>query len=171
MITQEEVRRLFHYDPETGKLTWRESRANNKIKAGYEAGCMRVSSCGKKYRQVVICYTKYSSHRIIWLYVHGHFPDEIDHINGNGLDNRLINLRDVSGHENSRNARKYVNNTSGHTGVSWCKSSVKWEAYIKVSGRKIHLGYFANKQDAIDARAKASKEYEFHENHGDDRPL
>jgi hypothetical protein len=95
----------------------------------------------------------------------------IDHEDGNGLNNRWENLRDVTRLENMRNRRKYKNNTSGVVGVVWNKARGKWQVQIKVKGTLIFLGYFVNKDDAIKARKKADIKYGFHKNHGEDRPL
>jgi hypothetical protein len=79
----------------------------------------------------------------------------IDHINNIKTDNRLINLRFATYKENSMNASMKSNNTSGNTGVSFDKNSQKWIARICIDGIKKHLGYFKDKDDAIEARIKA----------------
>jgi hypothetical protein len=101
------------------------------------------------------------------LLTYGSWPeDQIDHINGNGLDNRLENLRAVSNGENLRNQKIPKNNTSGTIGVSFYKRHQKYQASIKINGIRKHLGYFKNKEEAIAARAVANIKYNFHENHG-----
>lgn len=72
----------------------------------------------------------------------------VDHINGNGLDNRRLNLRICAQRENLRNRGINRNNTSGYKGVSWEKHTKKWVAKIGVDGKEIRLGKFDNKQDA-----------------------
>lgn len=93
-------------------------------------------------------------HRII-------MPKEpcIDHISGNGLDNTRKNLRPATVSENLRNRGKQSNNTSGVAGVGWIKRVSKWEAHIKVAGKKIHLGGFQEFSDAVKARRNAEKKY------------
>lgn len=87
-------------------------------------------------------------------------PGEIvDHINGNGLDNRRKNLRIVSNANNVVNQRLHKNNTSGHRGVSWSKRDKKWYAYIMVNYKTIALGKFTKKNDAIVAFKKAAKKH------------
>jgi len=104
-------------------------------------------------------------HRLAWLYMTGEWPEnQIDHINHIGTDNRWVNLRDTD--ENPMNRGMQGNNTSGFTGVSWHKYGKKWQAEMQVGGEHIHIGYFTNKQQAIDARKSANIEYGFHENHG-----
>lgn len=91
---------------------------------------------------------------------------EVDHINGNSLDNRKENLRACSHKDNSRNRRKYSTNTSGYTGVSWHKHTQKWAAKIGVNGKWIHLGIYSNPEDAHNAYQIAAKQYfgEFYSN-------
>lgn len=69
----------------------------------------------------------------------------IDHINGNGLDNRRKNLRVCSNQENLRNGRLRVNNKSGYKGVSWEKDRKSWMSYIYIDGKRKRLGRFKNK--------------------------
>ena len=82
-----------------------------------------------------------------------------DHINGNGLDNRKENLRVATHAENIRNRRKQINNTSGYKGVSWYAQTKKWRAQLKYNGKKIHLGYFSNKDLAYEAYCVSTKDY------------
>ena len=84
---------------------------------------------------------------------------EVDHINGNGLDNRLENIRITSRKWNSKNYRKPVTNTSGEKGVSWSRGKNKWHATISNGNKDIHIGYFENIVDASNAYKKAAKKY------------
>lgn len=83
---------------------------------------------------------------------------EIDHINGNSLDNRRSNLRMVTSSQNKFNKPKKSNNTSGYKGVSWHKSSQKWRAEITVSGKRNFVGLFNFPEDAARARDIRAKE-------------
>lgn len=85
----------------------------------------------------------------------------VDHIHGESTrnDNRKCNLRLATNQQNSFNSKIYSNNTSGTTGVSFSKSRNIWEAYINVNYKKINLGRFRNKQDAIEARKQAEEKY------------
>lgn len=80
------------------------------------------------------------------------------------VDNRKSNLRIVTNQQNQMNNAPSKNNTSGKTGISWVESRMKWEAYIWMNGKKIHLGYYTDKQEAITERKKAEKKYfgEYH---------
>lgn len=82
-----------------------------------------------------------------------------DHIDQNELNNRKYNLRPCTFAENMRNRKIFKNNTSGVTGVSWDKTKNKWEAIISIDKKRIKLGCFTNKDDAIEARLRAAKKY------------
>jgi hypothetical protein len=154
---------LFVWEKATGRLLWWPERVAKNVKWLDEAGCIKSHG----YRGVRINGKLYRAHRIIWAMHTGQWPeDELDHINGDRLDNRLENLRPVSCQENMRNAKRYCNNKSGVMGVYWHKAAGKWRAQIMVNGRQIHLGYFAAKEEAIAARKAAETMYGFHENHG-----
>ena len=87
-------------------------------------------------------------------------PLEVDHLNGNKLDNQKNNLRIVSHAQNMLNIRSaFRHNTSGIRGVYWHERDKNWAAQIKVSGRSIHLGYFDDKETAIKTRQMAERQY------------
>lgn len=164
-MTPEEMRELVSYDPETGSMIWlpRKSKRWNTNFAGKPAfgnlsnGYLTGRTLGKNYK----------AHRIAWALFYGEWPSGmIDHINGNRNDNRISNLRVVDAIGNARNMRKRASNTSGYTGVTWFARDKKWWAKIIVNRRCIHIGYFTEILDAVAARAKACKEYGYHENHG-----
>jgi len=85
-------------------------------------------------------------------------PD-IYHRNGVKTDNRIENLRWCNSSENGRNSNISKNNSSGYVGVSWYERDKVWESYITANYKKIHLGYFKHKEDAILARQEAEIEY------------
>lgn len=174
LLSQETLRTLLRYEPETGRLYWRErplsmfsdanaAKAWNVRYAGKEA-LSALDSYG--YRRGAIWGQSYRAHRVIFKWMTGEDPDQVDHINGIRDDNRWRNLRSVTQVENSRNARMPDRNTSGTVGVSWHVRTKRWRARIKVHQRYIHLGNFPSKDLAIAARKAAERKYNFHPNHG-----
>lgn len=114
--------------------------------------CVHVMRNGKAYATRLVRI----HHQIIG------FPPKgfvIDHINGDGLDNRRDNLRIISNQDNIRCQGINANNTSGYRGVSWHKAKKRWDAKIKVNGKAIHLGRFESKEDAARAYDEAAKKY------------
>ena len=180
-LTAEIVRELLDYNPDTGDLFWKErplkyfkkevdARKWNAQWAGKKAFTATIRN--KKYdtlkgKQGAIFYKKYYAHRIIWLYYYGCWPkDQIDHINHDATDYRIINLREVSNFENQKNRTLNKNNKTGHTGVSWNKKENKYRARIKINSKDIWLGYYDSLEEAIEARHLANINYNFHPNHG-----
>lgn len=161
------------YDADTGKLTWKE-RPQKHFKSGAECKKWNARYSGKRagfssgdYISVRILRKNWQAHRFAWAIHHGSDPKVIlDHINGDGKDNRICNLREVSHTQNSQNTKKYKTNTSGFIGVSWHKTAQKWCAYIGSAGKIIQLGAFETKEQAAEARAAAEIRYSFHPNHG-----
>lgn len=171
MLTQSELKSLLNYGTNTGIFTRIKTRSPF-VRCGDIAGNIATRKCGKKYVKIQIHNKSYLAHRLAWLYVYGYFPKkEIDHINGQGIDNRIINLRDVSSRENHKNKKKPSNNTSGIVGVRFKLSVNKFEARIVLDGVYTYIGCFDNIFDAACARKSAEIKHGFHENHGSDRPL
>ena len=106
-------------------------------------------------------YVLHKVHRIIWEMHNGPIPSGmvIDHINGNVEDNRLENLRVATNAENMRNRGCTYANQYGLKGVSWMKAAGKYQAGIKVDGKRIALGLFPTKGLAAVSYAKASLRY------------
>ena len=90
----------------------------------------------------------------------------IDHINGNGLDNRRKNLRVVDKVTNNRNTKLNRRNTTGQMGVIQRKDTGKWRAWIGNGGDRVYLGQFDTKEDAVLVRKMVEVELGYHENHG-----
>lgn len=161
----EDLHRMFRYDPETGVLTW-NPRTNderwNRVFADKPAGGVD----GKGYVRIRTEGNNWNAHRVIWKMVYNEEPEYVDHINGGRADNRLENLRSVTKLENARNAKRGRNNTSGVNGVHWVNREQRWRACIYVGGKKVSLGDYVEKADAVAARQKADREYGYHTNHG-----
>jgi hypothetical protein len=143
MITNEELKKELHYDPETGVFTWVRFKAGRRMNR--PAGCKRRDG----YQMIMIDGKLWYAHRLAWLYVYGVEPSKhIDHINRNPSDNRISNLRDVSQIVNMCNAGISTKNKSGFKGVHWNKTHKKWTAQCKFNGKAMHLGLFDNKEEA-----------------------
>lgn len=164
MLTQALVNERLDYNSETGVFTWKVRPCNSRTinswntrYAGTEAGYIYLHDKDGDlyYRKVSINDHPYRLHRIAWLYVHGVLPDRIDHIDGNGLNNKLSNLRVISHGDNIRKARIAKNNTSGYKGVFWRKDTNRWAARSKVDGKYKSLGSFDSKEEAFDAYCKS----------------
>jgi len=84
---------------------------------------------------------------------------QVDHIDGDGLNNQRDNLREVTPSQNAKNQRKHRDNTSDLKGVSFHKRDGKWSAQIGVDGKQKHLGYFDTKEEAYLAYCEASAKY------------
>ena len=149
------------YNPDSGTFIWLKS-SSDKIKKGQIAGWNRT-----RYRVICIKKKFFMAHRVAWLYMVGSWPAlEIDHINGNTLDNRWSNLREVTISEQNRNLGLKKTNTSGICGVYWFKSTKSWRAKIDFDKKQIHLGFYKNFFEACCARKSAERKYGFHVNHG-----
>jgi hypothetical protein len=117
----------------------------------------------RRYPEIGVRKGIYKAHRLAWLYVYGRWPDgEIDHINGDGCDNRIANLREATPAENNYNRVRRIDNTSGIKGVSWNKRSGQWLVHVGFGGRIVHGGLF----DTIE-EAKAAREALANKLHGE----
>ena len=123
--------------------------------------CCSDLKANPRYIQLLINKKKYYLHRIIYKYHNEDWDitdisknNVIDHININPLDNRIENLRVVNISENTRNQNKRKNCSSKYRGVSWNKRDNKWEAQIRIDGKKKYLGMFHNEEDAYECYKK-----------------
>ena len=104
----------------------------------------------------------YYMHRIIMSRVLGRDLERqecVDHIDGDGLNNRRSNLRLATYGENQHNQRRNKANTSGYKGVHWNKLKKKWQARIQVNGKRISLGHFDSAEEAHQAYRTAAVEH------------
>jgi hypothetical protein len=83
----------------------------------------------------------------------------VDHVDGDGLNNRRSNLRIATRAENNRNAAVRKDNTSGFKGVHWHKGDGRWQAQIRVAGKRIRLGAFDTPEAAHAAYCEAAARY------------
>ena len=187
LLTQDQLKKLMHYGPLSGIFKWRERPVEmfkpgerqqcscntwNTRFANKEAGTIWTAERQKTFYLIINISSngktkRYYAHRLAILYVDGHFPaEQVDHIDGDGLNNRRDNLREVNALENQKNQPMQSNNTSGCVGVHWHKQRQKWQASIVVNGKNVYGGLFTNKKDAVAKRKQMEIECKFHSNHG-----
>lgn len=160
-LTQRLVDEYIRYDFETGKLYWKKSRSSVAIKDE------EIKSCYDGYILFYFFGNRLRAHRLIYWMCTGKLVKTIDHINGIRNDNRFENLREVTVVENARNASLSVANKTGVTGVCWCKWHNAYKASMtKEIGKRNHIGYFTDFDDAVAAVKKAYEENGYHAGHG-----
>ena len=168
-LTQSRVRELFNYDEGTGALIWRPrpreefrseshwARFNAHI-AGKEAGTVQQTNSGVSYKRVFFGRKSYANHKVIWLYVHGHWPEhDIDHKNRCRIDNRLENLRIATKSQNSAN--RVFKNRVGLKGAYRQKGRDTYYSMIRVERKAIYLGFFYSEIEAHEAYKAAAQKY------------
>jgi len=155
ILTQERLKELLSYNPETGVFVWLK-KPSPQVNIGNVAGCTHPSG----YCYIKINRKMYPSHRLAWLYMAGTFPpDETDHINRDKTDNRFANLRAVTKSENQHNAGKYKCNKSGYRGVCYDKANKNWRAQIVLNNVHKYIGRFSTPEEASAAYLAAQKIY------------
>lgn len=146
MLTQARLQELFTYDSETGAMHWK--KAPKRASVDGQAGSIEAHLGGLKYRRFKIDGNRYRAHNIVWLYCTGRLPDKpnvIDHIDGDGLNNRIGNLRMVTPIENNRNRKSHRN---GALYGSQITHSGKYEARRQFGGKYQYLGTFLSEWEA-----------------------
>lgn len=141
MISQAELHRLFDY--QDGNLI-RKTNASGNARKGDIAAYI-----GKRgYYYVGIDYKRVLVHRLIYTMHFGHTDKELDHVDGNPLNNRIENLRVCTSSQNKFNMRRRHSNTSGLKGVSWNSENDSWRARIIAHGKTYEVGSFKTIFDA-----------------------
>jgi hypothetical protein len=151
-LTAERLRAVLDYDPETGVFTWKQRRKNCRV------GAIAGSATVRGYIEIKIDGKHHLAHRLAWLHVHGTWPTNvIDHIDGNGSNNAISNLRDVTQSQNAENRKRaHANNKCGLLGVG--RSRSKWRARILLYGEELHLGTFDTPEEAHAVYLAAKRE-------------
>jgi len=149
-MTYEQLITIASY--KDGRIYWRHS--------GKEIG--RIWSYTRKGRETSykVCWINgrsYFVHRLIFLISRGYLPAQIDHVNGDTLDNRICNLRAASNAQNQRNKGAMPKNQIGLKGVSYKKDMQRYRAQISANGKGYHLGYFSTPSQAHAAYKQAAK--------------
>lgn len=158
-MTAERLMEILVYDADTGVFKWRV-RLSPVAASGSVAGSLYKN--GRRY--IAIDKKRYFASHLAWLYVTSTWPSgQIDHINMNRSDDRIVNLRLATSQQNSANRRVLANNKLGVKGVGISTLRVtkqqRFRARIRVNGRLIHLGYFSTQELAAQAYSNAAKKY------------
>lgn len=171
------VREMLRYCESTGEIYWKRRPKrmfgreqdwktwNTRFsgKAALTAKC----NAGKPYLHGYVLSVKLRKHRVVWAICHGSWPvGEIDHIDGDGMNNRIENLRDVDRINQNKNLAMPRTNTSGVVGVHWSKAKSKWVAQISENNRTKCLGRYSCFAKAVKSRRAAERDMGFHPNHG-----
>jgi len=155
MLTQERLKKLLYYDPETGVWTRLISLSPN-TKVGEKLYCSEKSD----YLHIQIDGKIYKSSRLAFFYMTGSFPiNDIDHKNRNTKDDKWCNLREATTSQNCMNRGLRKDNSSGVTGVSWVEKSQKWRVRVTLNGKSFHLGCYEKFSEAVKVRKMAELEY------------
>ena len=161
-LTQELVKELFDYNPDTGILTNKIARGGGTI-----AGSISGSLNNKGYLCVGINSSRYQVHRICYLHYYGFLPAMVDHIDTIKLNNKILNLRKCTSQQNNCNMQIRKDNKSGIKGVCWDKRCKKWRTQVRVNGKVKSLGRFTDIEEAKKAvEAERVKHHKEFANHG-----
>lgn len=153
-VSVEKLKQLLAYDPATGSITFKVARGPRP------AGALATHRTDGGYIAVMVCGQSYRAHRVAWALAHDHWPThEIDHINGERSDNRLVNLREVTSRENAKNQGGRSTNTSGYKGVHLHRQSGKWRARICVDYKYVSLGLYDTPEAAHAAYCAAAQKH------------
>lgn len=147
-LTQETVRALLDYDPESGLFTHK-----NGARRGEVAGCRRSDG----YVVLGVGGRNILAHRAAVLWMTGELPSEdVDHINMERSDNRWTNLRQATRSQNKGNTVAQSNSKTGVKGVSYNKKKKRYSAFIQCRGVQKYLGLFDTIGEAKEAYDNAA---------------
>ncbi len=147
MLTKNFLLDLFEYDRERGVLIWKNHwyPPTLSMVKGKSAGSISKKN-HTNYLLVGIKNKHYGIHQLIWFIEKGKWPTEIDHIDGNGLNNYIGNLREVTHRENHHNRKRH---RSGKlVGASFHAFAGRWRAHIQIKGKNKYLGHFDTEREA-----------------------
>lgn len=137
---------LEHFEYKCGLLYWKKK--TSKYSKAIVGSIVGNKANGDGYGHINIKNKFYKTHRLIFVYHYGYFPEQVDHINGNRLDNRIENLRACTSQENRWNSKTPITNNSGVKGVGFYPRFNKWRARCTFNKKYYFLGYFDKKEDA-----------------------
>lgn len=147
-----DIRALFAYNPNTGVITRLASKRTDTI------GPVRPLTNGNGYLVVYAMGRLFRAHRIAWVLMTGEWPThDIDHINRDRTDNRWVNLREATRGQNLRNAGIKKSSGTGLKGVA--AHGERFAAYIRLNGKKKHLGVFDTAVEAHQEYCRVSRQH------------
>lgn len=155
-LTQKEISKRLDYDPITGCLRWKNGVTGfcGKQDIGIE-----INKRGHKYLKIGYEGRHFIASNLIWLIIYDRLPkDCIIYLDGDGLNNELTNLKEVSNSARMGTAVKPKNNKSGFKGVSWDGVRSKFVAYITVNKKRRYLGRSDSKVELAEAYDRAAIE-------------
>ena len=154
-MTWEDISAIFRYDPETGYIWWTDHYTVQAERVNERAG--NTHSSGRMY--VNVGKRRILAHRMAWFLYYKEWPkDQIDHINHDQMDNRILNLRAATLSQNQQNhIRAKCNNATQLLGVSYKVGKGKYTAQITLEGKTYHLGTFEDKYTAHQAYLTAKR--------------
>ncbi|HTE39765.1 MAG TPA: HNH endonuclease [Steroidobacteraceae bacterium] len=147
-MTQDELKALLYYHPESGDFVRLDRRA-----VGTQAGSLHH----KGYIEIKLLGRMYQAHRLAWFYMTGALPAEVDHRDLSKSNNVWTNLRAATHAQNRQNRLPRRDCSSGVKGVAWYPNYGKWSAIVVARGQRYFLGYFADKDAAVAARRAAAE--------------
>jgi hypothetical protein len=157
-MTKDQLNQLFTY--KNGELFWNLPR--KRVKAGSKAG----SVLSNGYESICLNQKRYYTHRLIFMMFNGYLPKEIDHVDGNSLNNCIDNLREANRATNMQNIKLSKFNKSGYKNVYWHSATQKWKVQFNVNKKRMFFGSFDDLEladlVAQEARDKYHREFARH---------
>jgi len=147
------LRKIISYDPGNGELRWKIKKGT-KGKPGKLAGSIHKDH-NTYYLRITINYKIYSGHHIAFAIHYGRWPGKLDHIDRDGLNNRILNLREATDSQNQFNRSKEITNTTGYKGVYNDRGA--YVAQIYKYNKKYYLGRYKTVKEASEAYEAAAK--------------
>ena len=144
-MTKENLLHIFKYNKKLGKIFWKNPPKCKAFLIGKEAGCYYFAN-RRKYRGTRTSRKFYLIHTLIYFIEKGVWVDMLDHIDGNGLNNKIENLRHVNNRQNLSNT--YRHRAGKLVGTSFIRAKKKWMAHISYGNKTKNLGYFKTETEA-----------------------
>lgn len=152
MVTLEELKHRFDYNPDTGLFIYKISIMF--IREGDVAGTPNTNG----HIQIMINEQFYLAHNLAWFYMTGEWPSGfiVDHKDRKYDNNKWLNLRKATLSQNMGNTKLYSNNSTGLKGVHWDKRKNRFIAQITIHNKRTYLGSSTDKEEAYEIYLKAA---------------